>query len=87
MAEDCWPMKLALALFPSPAPLAGVASLVGLAPDESAIVLSLVGPEDTPDADARLVLPWLCLFKRGSCRVSALAEPDLSSGRSAGDTE
>ena len=86
MAEDCWPMKLALALVPSPAALLGVASLDGLDVVESEIVLSLSGAAELLDVELRLAAPWPCLFKRASCRLSPPPDPDVSSGLSPGDT-
>ena len=79
-------MKLAAALFPSPPALVGLDNLEGLEAAESAFVLSLLGPAESAAGELGPFMSWPCLFKRGSRRVSLLAEPDLSSGRSDGDT-
>jgi hypothetical protein len=79
-------MKLALALVPSPDELLGVDSLDGLDVVESEIVLLLNGAAELLDVELRLAAPWPCLFKRGRSRLSPPPDPDVSSGRSVGDT-
>jgi hypothetical protein len=72
VAEDCWPMKLALAL---------LARLDVPAAEAAAFVLSLTGPAERLCAEVRTAESWPCLFRRGSCRLSLLDDVDDARGR------
>ena len=87
MAEDCWPMKLALGLLPVAADvLTRGDTLDELDAVESAFVLSLRGAAERLFAELRTTESEPCLFRRGSWRLSMLDDLDEASGRCPGDT-